>query len=258
VPPLGTRHDSTISAYTGSTGFPNLKEATVESVRTCVFDAYGTLLDVHAAVMKNAADVGECAEALSALWRQRQLEYSWTRTLMGRYVNFWKLTEEALTFALRTYKVETRAGLKERLLRAYFELDAYPDASSTLQTLKAQGYETAVLSNGSYDMLQAALSASNLTTLVDECLSVDELQVYKPDPRVYQFTCDRLNVRPREVCFVSSNAWDLAGAGAFGFLTVRINRLGSPLEYEFSPLRHQLKSLSELSPFLESLRAKSA
>ncbi|WP_233886359.1 haloacid dehalogenase type II [Paraburkholderia flagellata] len=229
----------------------------MDSIRACIFDAYGTLLDVHSAVMRNAEATGEHAEALSTLWRLRQLEYSWTRTLMGKYVDFWQITVDALDFALKTYQLETQGGLKERLLDAYLELGAYHDAAETLKSLRDRGYVTAILSNGNDAMLQGALKAGNLTDCLDACLSVDELKIYKPDPRVYQFACDRLSVTPGEVCFVSSNAWDLAGAGAFGFNTVRINRQSAPLEYDFSPLKHQVKALSELPALLPSSVSKS-
>lgn len=222
----------------------------MKSIKACIFDAYGTLFDVHSAVMRHASEVGDCAEALSALWRQRQLEYSWTRTLMGRYADFWEITNDSLEFALKSYKLEGRSELKERLMSAYLELSAYPDASGTLLDLKAMGMKVAILSNGNSKMLDAALEASGLTKLLDASLSVDELKIYKPDPRVYQLACDRLDVQPDEVCFVSSNAWDIGGAAAFGFNAVRINRHDAPLEYEFAPLRAQLRNLSELPGLL--------
>jgi 2-haloacid dehalogenase len=225
----------------------------MKSLEACVFDAYGTLFDVNSAVSRNAREVGNSAEAVSALWRQRQLEYSWTRTLMGRYADFWEITGESLDFALKSYNLEDRVGLKERLMGAYLELSAYPDAGQTLRNLKAMGLKVAILSNGTNSMLDAALNASGLSTLLDACLSVDELKVYKPDPRVYQLACDRLGVSPEQVCFVSSNAWDLGGASAFGFNVVRINRQMAPLEYGFAPLREQLRSLAELPALLDRL-----
>ncbi len=226
----------------------------MNSIRACVFDAYGTLLDVHSAVMGNADKVGDSADALSALWRQRQLEYSWTRGMMRKYADFWQLTIEALDFALQTYGLEDRPGLKESLLNAYFELKAYPDAAKSLEMLKAEGYITAILSNGNNDMLQGAISAGNLGGLLDDCISADDIKTYKPDPSVYQLACDRLDVRPHEVCFVSSNAWDVAGAAAFGFNAVRINRQGAPLEYHCAPSKHQLQALSELPLLLSQFR----
>lgn len=229
----------------------------MNSIRACIFDAYGTLLDVNSAVMKNADKLGSCAEGLSALWRQRQLEYSWTRTLMGRYADFWELTIEALDFALESFGFARRNDLRSRLLDAYFALSAYPDALNTLRTLKERGFTTAILSNGTSDMLQGALRAGKLTDVLDDCISVDEIKVYKPDPRVYQLACDRLQVRPDEVCFVSSNAWDIGGAGAFGFNTVRINRQNNPGEYRFAPQNHQLSTLSELPDFLQRIKPSS-
>lgn len=222
----------------------------MNTIKACVFDAYGTLFDVHAAVMSNAAEVGQDAQALSAAWRQRQLEYSWTRTLMNRYVDFWVLTGDALDFALRSYGLDGRPELKKRLMNAYLELNAYPDAAETLQKLREMGKTVAILSNGNDTMLKAAISAAGMTTALDACLSVDELKVYKPDPRAYQLACDRLGIRANEICFVSSNAWDIGGAAAFGFNAVRVNRLNAPLEYEFAPLRAQVHALSELPALL--------
>jgi 2-haloacid dehalogenase len=222
----------------------------MKALKACIFDAYGTLFDVHSAVMSNAGEVGPDAEAVSALWRQRQLEYSWTRSMMGRYADFWEITDQSLEFALKSYKLEGHAGLKDRLMNAYLELSAYPDAGDTLRALKAMGLKVAILSNGTAAMLNAALKASGLAPLLDACLSVDELKIYKPDPRVYQLACERLAVRPAEVCFISSNAWDLGGASAFGFNAVRINRQQAPLEYEFAPLRGQLGKLGELPALL--------
>lgn len=226
----------------------------MNSIRACVFDAYGTLLDVHSAVMGNVNKVGESAEAFSALWRQRQLEYSWTRTMMGKYADFWQLTIEALDFALQTFGLEGKPGLREGLLNAYFELKAYPDAANCLATLKAQGYITAILSNGNNEMLQGAIRASNLSGLLDDCISADEIKIYKPDPSVYQLACDRLNIHPHEVCFVSSNAWDVGGAAAFGFNAIRINRQGAPLEYHCAPMKRQLTALCELPLLVSQLR----
>ncbi|HEY1997000.1 haloacid dehalogenase type II [Paraburkholderia sp.] len=222
----------------------------MDSIKACVFDAYGTLFDVHSAVMKHADEVGQHAEALSTVWRQRQLEYSWTRTLMNRYVDFWVLTGEALDFALRSYQLEGRAELKKTLMNAYFELSAYEDAAETLRRLREMGKKVAILSNGNDAMLRAAVSAAGIATVLDACLSVDELRIYKPDPRVYQFACDRLGVLPNQICFVSSNAWDLGGAATSGFNAVRVNRQNGPLEYEFAPLRGQVHALAELPALL--------
>jgi 2-haloacid dehalogenase len=221
-----------------------------DGIRAFVFDAYGTLLDVNAAVKRNAVSVGDKADAFAAMWRARQLEYCWTRTMMNRYEDFWAVTEEALVYTLRTFGLDRDSDLKERLLSAYFVLDAHPDAREALTRLKAAQVKISVLSNGTNQMIKAALEAGGLLEFMDAALSVDDLKVYKPDPRVYQYACDTLNVKPDEVVFVSSNTWDLAGASSFGFKAARINRTQSPPEYEFAKLHSEHRSLVELATLI--------
>jgi len=196
-----------------------------------VFDAYGTLFDVHAAIARHRGAAGPDAERLSEIWRAKQLEYSWTMTLAGRYVAFWTLTERALDFALaRVPSVDPR--LKNSLLEAYRMLDAYPDARSALRTLKAQGRRTAILSNGSPAMLATAVTAAKFETLLDAVISVDAIRMYKPRPEVYRLACKHFNAAASEMVFVSSNRWDVMGAAAFGFRPIWVNRAGLPDEYE--------------------------
>ena len=167
-----------------------------DSVRTCIFDAYGTLLDVNSAVSRNAASVGDVADALSALWRQRQLEYTWTRSLMKRYADFWVITEEALDYAMETFSLHEKPDLKQALLKSYLELGAYPDALGALEQIKTLGYRTAVLSNGTLHMVLQAMQVDDLLRHIDLCLTVDEMKIYKPDPAVYHYACERLGVAP--------------------------------------------------------------
>jgi 2-haloacid dehalogenase len=218
----------------------------LDSIRTCVFDAYGTLLDVNSAVTSNAAAVGATSDPLAALWRQRQLEYTWTRSLMKRYTDFWAITEEALDYALETFSLQEKPGLKQALMKSFLELRAYPDVAPALQQIKTLGFGTAVLSNGTLHMLLQAVEASDLLPYIDLCLSVHELKVYKPDPSVYQYACGRLGISPAQICFVSSNVWDLAGAASFGFRAVRLNRNNQPQEYKFAPGHDEIYSLTEL------------
>jgi 2-haloacid dehalogenase len=208
-----------------------------------VFDAYGTLLDVHAAIARHRAAAGSDAERLSEIWRSKQLEYSWTLTLAGRYVDFWTLTERALDFALARVPSVNKA-LKPQLLAAYQTLDAYPDARKVLADLKSRGLSTAILSNGTPAMLSSAIAAANLATVLDAVLSVDELRIYKPRPEVYQLACDVFHVTPGEIIFISSNRWDVMGAQAFGFRTVWVNRTGATNEYGEAP--QTVASLAEL------------
>ncbi|MBJ3774475.1 haloacid dehalogenase type II [Acuticoccus mangrovi] len=194
------------------------------------FDAYGTLFDVHAAVRRHAAAVGPDADRLSALWRTKQLEYSWTRALAGHYRDFWALTEDALDYAFA--KVPSAdTGLRGALLDAYRTLDAYPEVIDVLTTLKQAGAETAILSNGSQAMLDAAVAAARIGALLDAVLSVDSLATYKPLPAVYELVTTRFRVYPNKVSFQSSNRWDVAGATAAGFRAVWINRTREPDEY---------------------------
>lgn len=199
-----------------------------------VFDAYGTLFDVHAAVAAHAERIGPDANALSALWRAKQLEYTWTRSLMGRYRPFWTLTEDALDHALARF-ANVGAAIKPDLLAAYETLSAYPEVPGVLANLKAQGARTAILSNGSARMLGAAVEASGLAPHLDAVLSVDALETYKTDPDTYRLVCDQFDVAPGAVRFHSSNRWDIAGAHAFGFRTVWVNRAGAPDEYADLP-----------------------
>jgi 2-haloacid dehalogenase len=213
--------------------------------RVYVFDAFGTLFDVHSAVARRREDVGAEADRLSDLWRAKQLEYSWVRSLMGRYRDFWAVTEEALDFAAERVgglAPELRAGL----LEAYRELDPYPEAARVLAALRRRGAATAILSNGSPAMLERAVSAGRLVGVLDAVLSVDPLSVFKTDPRTYALVCDRFGVSPEEVSFQSSNRWDVAGARAFGFATAWINRSGAPDEYPDLPPDRVLTDLDGL------------
>jgi 2-haloacid dehalogenase len=213
---------------------------------TFVFDAYGTLFDVHAAISRHRAAVGADADRMSDLWRTKQLEYTWTLTLAGRYERFSILTERALDFALARFPAVDRT-LKPKLMEAYLTLDAFADASATLGALKARGHEIAILSNGSPDMLTAAVDAAGLGGDLDAVFSVDVLRMYKPRSEVYRLVTDHFGIAPHDVVFASSNRWDVMGATAFGFRAAWINRAKAPDEYaDLAPER----VLSDLSGLL--------
>lgn len=204
----------------------------LEGIRACVFDAYGTLFDVHSAVgrYRDRFDAG-VADAVSAMWREKQLQYTWLRSLMGRWVDFAEITADALDFALEQQQVRDPDGtLRVALLGAYRALDCYSEVVSVLEALRAGGMRTAILSNGSREMLDAAVASAGLDAHLDEVLSVDDVRVFKPAPEVYRLACDRLDVTPRQVCFMSSNAWDAAGAATFGFHVAWVNRFGQARE----------------------------
>jgi 2-haloacid dehalogenase len=216
--------------------------------RVFVFDAYGTLFDVHAAIARHRDAAGPEADRFSEIWRTKQLEYAWLLSAAGHYVDFWTLTERALDYAFARCPTVDRA-LRARLLDAYFKLDAFPDARQALAVLRAGGVKTAILSNGSPPMLEAAVTAAGIGADLDAVLSVDAIRLYKPQPAVYAMVTDRFGGARADVAFVSSNRWDVMGATAFGFRSVWVNRANMPDEYaEFAPVKvvRDLASLAAL------------
>lgn len=204
------------------------------TITTCIFDAYGTLFDVAAAARVAAAEPGQ--ERLAAIWpklaedwRRKQLEYSWLRAVMDCHCDFWKVTQDGLDWALEAAGLND-PELRARLLALYWELAAYPEAPAMLAALKTRGLATAILSNGSLDMLAGAVRSAGIGDLLDDLLSVESVGIFKPDARVYQLVGERFGCRPDQVLFASSNGWDAAAAAAFGFRTVWVNRMGAPVD----------------------------
>ena len=217
----------------------------VTDIKACVFDAYGTLFDVHSAVGKHRQRLGKRANDVSATWRTKQLEYTWLRSLMGDYADFWQVTGEALEYSLDAHEIKDRA-LYEDLMQAYLNLTAYEEVPRVLQSLKDAGYRTAILSNGEPRMLEAAIKGAGLESLLDECFSVDELQIFKPEPRVYELATEAFSINPSQVMFQSSNAWDAAGAAYFGFRVLWVNRFGQRPERLPATPHAELLDLSAL------------
>jgi len=214
-------------------------------IDACVFDAYGTLFDVNSAAARCRDALGPQADAFSATWRRKQLEYSWLRSLMGAHVDFWQLTAEALDYACEHHGIAD-ADLRQRLLDTYRELNAYPDVRAMLQAIRGAGFKTAILSNGTPTMLQAAVAAADLAAQFNQVLSVEAVGIFKPHRSVYQLAVDRLGVRPERICFVSSNGWDIGGGAHFGFRVVWINRAREPRERLPGGPELELGDLSEL------------
>jgi len=216
----------------------------LRGVQGCVFDAYGTLFD-FAAAARNCRDVlGDDINRLTALWRDKQLQYTWLRAAQGRHADFWQVTADALDFALETLGV-TKPGLRDRLMSLYLTLDPFPEVSGVLARLKAAGMQTAILSNGSPAMLDAAVKAARFETLLDAVLSVEEVGVYKPHPKVYQLAVDRLGIPASAISFQSSNAWDAYAASAFGMKVVWCNRCGQRRERLPGSPDWEIQSLTE-------------
>jgi len=199
----------------------------VPSVRGYVFDAYGTLFDVHSVIDAGRAITTDPA-ALSALWRQKQLEYTWLRALMGRYEDFWKVTEAALRHSVRRLGLRADEAQLARLMEAYLSLACFPEVPAALERLA--GRPRAILSNGSPRMLDAAVTSSGLGRHLQHVLSVDAVKTYKPAPGVYALGPRALGVPAGDLLFVSSNAWDVAGAKAFGYQVAWCNRTNAPPE----------------------------
>lgn len=216
------------------------------TVRAVLFDVYGTLLDVHSAIAKHGDELGPKAAALSQQWRLKQLEYSWTYSLRGEYRSFRALTEAALDFALAAQGVQSPA-LRGRLLQAYEQLTPFPEVVEALGTLRGRGIRLAALSNGDPDMLETGLQSAGIRASLDAVLSVSPLRIFKPDRRVYELGRAWANAPAGEVAFVSSNAWDAAGAAGFGFRTFWVNRAGQPQEYDMQGQVTIIGNLRDLS-----------
>ncbi len=198
----------------------------LEGIRACVFDAYGTLFDVGGPIAKLAVEIGPKAEDISRLWRQKQLEYTWLRSLMGVHADFWHVTGDALDYALETHGID-EPGLKDELMALYLKLDAYPEVKDALQSVKAKSRQTAILSNGSPSMLDSAVRHAGLEKLFDLVLSAEDVGIYKPSRRVYRHAMQRFQLHDAPaICFVSANPWDAQAAAQFGFQAVRVNRTG--------------------------------
>jgi len=223
--------------------------AKIDNIDACVFDAYGTLFDVSAAAAQCQDALGDKWGPLSQIWRDKQLQYTWLRSLMGEYVEFWQITQDGLDFALETLDIDD-ADLRQRLLDVYFKLDAYPEVPEMLKTLKSAGLKTAILSNGSPDMLAAAVNNAGIADDLDGVLSVQKVGIFKPHKSVYQMVVDDLEVEARRVCFMSSNAWDVAGAAHFGFRVQWVNRFGQAQERLPGAHENVIGDLAALPPLL--------
>lgn len=206
-----------------------MAETAISGIRACIFDAYGTLFDVHSAAARCRGELGDKADKMSDIWRQKQLQYTWLRSLMRAHADFWQVTGDALDYAMAAVGLDDPA-MRQRLMDLYLELDAYPEVPDMLAALKAGGLQTGVLSNGAPAMLEAAIKSAGLADRLDHALSIEDVGIYKPDPQVYQLAVDRVGVAPNEICFMSSNAWDAYAASHFGFRVVWVNRFGQPPE----------------------------
>jgi 2-haloacid dehalogenase len=222
-----------------------VSDAPLQGIRAAVFDAYGTLFDVASASERARATLGAKWQPLADLWRAKQLQYTWLRSLMGRHADFWRVTGDALDFAMESLGIDD-AALRGRLMSLYERLGAYPEARPAVEALHAKGIRAAILSNGSPRMLAAAAEAAGLAPLLDAVLSVEAVGVYKPSPAVYQLAVEKLRLWPNEILFVSANGWDACGAKAAGLRVAWCNRAGQPAERIPERPDFEIRSLAEL------------
>jgi 2-haloacid dehalogenase len=224
-------------------------------IKACVFDAYGTLFDFGAATRGCRDLLGDDLDKLTLLWRDKQLQYTWLRAVQGRHADFWQVTSDALDYALETLRID-RPGLRNRLMELYLTLDAFPEVPDVLRQLKVAGLKTAILSNGSPAMLDTVVQSARIDKLLDAVLSVEEVGVYKPAPRVYQLAVDRLEIPASQISFQSSNAWDAYAASSFGMKVVWCNRYRQRPERLPGRPDHEIETLAELPGLVGAVARK--
>jgi 2-haloacid dehalogenase len=225
-------------------------------VRACVFDAYGTIFDFATAAARCAGVPEQQRASLASIWRDKQLQYTWLRTMQGRYVDFWQVTGDALDFAMDSLDLENTA-LRARLMNLYRTPDAFPEVPDVLRSLRQSGFVTAILSNGSPAMLESAIAGAGLADFFDDVLSADAVGAFKTHPKVYQYALDQLGVPALAVSYLSSNAWDAHGAADFGMQTVWCNRYGQRRERLPGAPAHEIRTLAELPGLLSKHDAES-
>jgi 2-haloacid dehalogenase len=221
----------------------------MKDIAICVFDAYGTLFDFNSAVARHRAAIGPKADALSEMWRTKQIQYTWLRNSMGAYAPFWQVTGEALDHCLAAHGIAD-PSVRDRLMKAYLALDPFPEVPAVLDKLKRAGKRLAILSNGNPEMLNPMVKASGLADRFEAVLSVDAAKVFKVDPRTYTLVGQRFGIKPDKVCFLSSNCWDAHGAAHFGFNVVWVNRGGGPEDNLPGKIVTEIKDLSSLPALL--------
>ncbi len=228
------------------------------AITTCIFDAYGTLFDVQAAAREAAkeaafAPIADTWPELADTWRRKQLEYTWLRAITGPHTDFWQVTGDALDWTLESMNLAAHQALRERLMRLYWDLAAFPEVPGVLRTLKSKGLATGILSNGAPDMLAGAVRSAGIGRHLDHILSVETVGVFKPDTRVYDLVGQTFGTAKEEVFFVSSNGWDAAAATGYGFVTAWVNRTGLPVEKLPNTPTHIFESLEQIPALITNV-----
>lgn len=221
------------------------------TITTCIFDAYGTLFDVSAAARLAAAEPGaeklaQVWPQLAKAWRDKQIQYSWFRAIVGEHTDFWSVTQDGLDWALEAHGLHKDDALRQRLLSLYWQLQAYDEVPEMLTALKEAGLSTAILSNGSPDMLAGAVQSAGIGEVLDDVLSVESVSVFKPAAQVYDMVLQRFGCAKQHVLFVSSNGWDASAAAGYGFTTAWVNRAGDPMDRLPAKPTHVLTDLTSI------------
>ena len=216
----------------------------MDNTKAIVFDAYGTLFDVNSAAEKCKDKVGDKWETISNYWRTTQLEYTWLRSLMKRHKDFWQITEDSLDKSMLTFKIDK--SMRNDLLNLYKELSAFPEVKSVLEELKKKSIKLAILSNGTPSLLSNLIKNSNLENLFDDVFSIEEVKIYKPDPKVYDIPINKYKIKKEEITFLSANTWDVSGGGNYGYNAIWVNRTNNVFDkLDYKP-KNEVKNLREL------------
>lgn len=220
----------------------------IENIKVCAFDAYGTCFDINSAAEKLATKIGDNWMSFSTTWRTVQLEYTWLRSMMKKHADFWKITEDSLDFAMKSHNINK--NFRNELLQLYKKLEPYPDLNKCLNYLKVKQIKTCILSNGSPTLLDELTVNAKVKDLFNDIISIEEIGIYKPDPRVYELVTKRYSCKPEEVCFMSSNTWDVVGGGYFGYKSVWVDRFNKNFDnLDYNP-NYKIKDLSDLIKML--------
>ena len=216
----------------------------MDNTKAIVFDAYGTLFDVNSAAEKCKEKIGGQWETFANYWRTTQLEYTWLRSLMKKHKDFWQITEDSLDKSMLTFKIDK--SMRNELLNLYKELSTFPEVKSVLEELKKKSIKLAILSNGTPSLLSNLVKNSNLENLFDDVFSIEEVKIYKPDPKVYDIPINKYKVKKEEITFLSANTWDVSGGGNYGYNAIWVNRSNNVFDkLDYTP-KYEVKNLKEL------------
>ena len=219
----------------------------IKNIKVCAFDAYGTCFDINSAAKNLAKEIGKDWIGFSTTWRTVQLEYTWLRSLMKKHEDFWRVTEDSLDFAMESHKIDKK--FRSKLLELYKKLNSYPELVMCLKHLKEKNVKTCILSNGSPSLLDELTAHAKVKDLFDDLISIEDVGIYKPHPKVYELVTKKYNCKPEEVCFLSSNTWDIVGGGTFGYQSIWVDRFGKTFDKLGYQPKFKIKDLSELIKF---------